>query len=165
MYYAGKVNFDSYNVADYFNEDSQAYKALAAVNELMFAYSTDPGCLNSYMGYAVSAYKTSFVNEFEYASQWVVERGVGTYAVVPSDYGWHIIYCSYKFEGGAVYGNDFVTTNMEVENGSFYNLFYESLKETSATNHANAVQSAVLSKYKDSVTLFTERYQDLLDLQ
>ena len=165
MYYAGKVSFDSYDAADYFNEDSQAYKALAAVNELMFAYSTDPGCLNSYMGYAVSAYKTSFVNEFEYASQWVVERGVGTYAVVPSDYGWHIIYCSYKFEGGAVYGNDFVTTNMEVENGSFYNLFYESLKDTSATNHANAVQSAVLSKYKDSVTLFTERYQDLLDLQ
>ena len=168
IYYAGKVNMQA-NPADYFNPASDSYKALSAVNELMFAYSTDPGCLNSYMGYAVSAYKTSFVNEFEYASQWVVQQGVGTYAVVPSDYGWHIIYCSYKFEGGSVYGDtiDFsnAETNMNDENGAFYNLFYESLKATSAANHANAIQSAVLNQYKGSVTLYKEKYQDLLDLQ
>jgi hypothetical protein len=132
----------------------------------MFAYSTDTGCLNTYFGYAVSPYKTDFVSEFEYAAQQVVQKGVGSYMVAPSDYGWHIIYCSYKFTGGEVYGaydHAQATGDAKVE-GSFSNMFYESLKATSATNHATAMQNTVLNKHKDAVTLYTKRYQDLLEL-
>ena len=174
VYYTGKVNLteDEKNPANHFVESKNAYKALSAVNELMFAYSTDTGCLNTYYGYAVSPYKTDFVSEFEYASQVVVKEGVGAYAVVPSDYGWHIIYCSYKFSAptedgeNKVYGaydHNQATGDNKVE-GSFSNMFYESLKATSATNHATAMQSTVLNKNKDAVTLYTKRYQDLLDL-
>jgi hypothetical protein len=165
IYSVGKANFD-FETKDYFNPESTGYKVLSAVNELMFAYSTDPGCLNTYMGYVVQAYKTNFVSEFEYASQYVVEQGVGSYAVVPSEYGWHIIYCSYKFDGGEVYGgyNHAEATGDNKVEGSFSNMFYESLKATSAANYANAVQSAVLNEYKSAVELFTKRYQDLLDL-
>ena len=171
VYYEGQVDLreddeENPNPANHFVESKKAYKALSAVNELMFAYSTDTGCLNTYFGYAVSPYKTDFVSEFEYAAQQVVEKGVGSYMVAPSDYGWHIIYCSYKFTGGEVYGgydHKQATGDTKVE-GSFSNMFYESLKATSATNHATAMQNTVLNKHKDAVTLYTKRYQDLLDL-
>ena len=168
VYYEGRVDLtdDEKNPANHFVESNKAYKALSAVNELMFAYSTDTGCLNTYFGYAVSPYKTDFVSEFEYAAQQVVKNGVGSYMVAPSDYGWHIIYCSYKFTGGEVYGgydHAQATGDAKVE-GSFSNMFYESLKATSATNHATAMQNTVLNKHKDAVTLYTKRYQDLLEL-
>ena len=163
MYYEGSVNFtDGKGAANHFDKTAQAYNALAAVNELMFAYSTDTGCLNSYLGYAVSPYGTDFVPEFEYAAQYVVRKGVGSYVVAPSQYGWHIIYCSFKFDQGDVYGG-FNAADVETE-GTFSYMFYESLKSTTATNHANAAQSAVLEKYETAATRHVETYQDLLDL-
>ena len=170
IYYTGKVNLTNTNAKDYFYKGSvetedvnDSYAALSAVNELMFAYSTDPGCLNSYMGYAVSPYKTDFVPEFEYAAQYAVEQGVGTYVVAPSDYGWHIIYVTFVYEAdGDVYGG-FNAADVEKE-GTFSNLFYESLKSTSATNYTQDKQKDVLNDYKTSATRFVSRYQDLLDL-
>ena len=87
---------------------------------------------------------------------------MGTYAVAPSDYGWHIIYCSYKFDGGDVF-DGYVHADKDKE-GTFSNLFYESLKSSSATSHADAQRSSVLNNYKQSVTLYIERYEDLLEL-
>ncbi len=164
IYYTGKVTLENTDRSQYFYaESNDSYAVLSAVNELMFAYSTDPGCLNSYMGYAVSPYKTDFVPEFEYAAQYAVEQGVGTYVVAPSDYGWHIIYVTFVYEAdGDVYGG-FNAADVEKE-GTFSNLFYESLKSTSATNYTQDVQKAVLNEYKTSATRFVSRYQDLLDL-
>ena len=165
IYYTGKVNFTTKpDRSQYFySENNDSYAALSAVNELMFAYSTDPGCLNSYMGYLVSPYKTDFVPEFEYAAQYAVKQGVGTYVVAPSDYGWHIIYVTFVYEtDGDVYGG-FKAEDVEKE-GTFSNLFYESLKSTSATNYTTDAQNAVLNEYKTSGTRFVSRYQDLLDL-
>ncbi len=163
VYATGKFDLGEVKSKDYFNEDTTAYKALAAVNELMFAYSTDTGCLNKYMGYSVNANKTSFVSEFEYAAQMVVKQGVGSYAVVPSDYGWHIIYCSYKFDGGEVYTEGYNHAERETE-GTFSYFFYEALKSTSATTLSNSEKSRIVKAYEESVSLFVERYQDLLDL-
>lgn len=164
IYYTGKVDLTNTDRSQYFYaESNDSYAALSAVNELMFAYSTDPGCLNSYMGYLVSPYKTEFVSEFEYAAQYAVERGVGTYVVAPSDYGWHIIYVTFVYEAdGDVYGG-FKAEDVEKE-GTFSNLFYESLKSTSATSYTSDAQNAVLNEYKTSGTRYVSRYQDLLDL-
>lgn len=164
IYYTGKVNLTNTDRSQYFYaENNDSYATLSAVNELMFAYSTDPGCLNSYMGYLVSPYKTNFVPEFEYAAQYAVKQGVGTYVVAPSDYGWHIIYVTFVYEAdGDVYGG-FKAEDVEKE-GTFSNLFYESLKSTSATNYTSDAQNAVLNEYKTSVTRYVSRYQDLLDL-
>ena len=167
VYYTGKVALSDADVkaSDYFNKESKAYKALSAVNELMFAYSTDTGCLNTYMGYVVSPYDTDFVGEFEYAARYAIEQGVGTYVVCPSDYGWHIIYVSFVYEGGEVY-DGYNAAEKDVE-GTFSNLFYESLKTTIGNNHTKEVESNVLNVYNNdtSVTLYTSRYQDLLDMQ
>ena len=177
VYYTGKADLGTVAAKDYFDENSNVYKAVSAVNELMFAYSTDPGCLNTYYGYSVSPYTTNFVKEFEYAAQKAVKDGVGTYVVCATDYGWHIIFATYVFEGGEVYGGYdhkaavgyFNENNKWIEpvEGSFSNLFYESLKSTVANTTSTEVQNNVLNRYNndDSVTLYKDRYQDLLDLE
>ena len=169
VYYKGQVSLTDTNRSDFFykgtdTDKNDAYAALSAVNELMFAYSTDTGCLNTYMGYAVSLYKTSFVSEFEYAAQIAVQGGVGTYVVAPSDYGWHIIYCSFVYDDaqGDVYGG-YKAAERELE-GTFSNLFYESMKTNAATTAVSTAQNAVKNEYKDAAVRHVSTYQDLLDL-
>ena len=163
MYYTGSVDVGTARVDDYFNPTTDAYKAVSAVNELMFAYSTDSGCLNTYLGYDVSPYGTDFVKEFEYAAQYAINQGAGTYAVCASDYGWHIVYASYVYELGDVY-DGYVHADREVE-GTFSYLYYEFLKTEVSDQYMNEVQSAALDEYnKTSVTLYEERYEDLLSL-
>lgn len=168
MYYTGKVEGLNFNPVEYFVEDTNAYKALSAVNELMFAYSTDTGCLNTYMGYVVTPFTTSFVKEFEYAAQYAIrELGVGGYTVCPSDYGWHIIYVSNKIAKDSVYGSkDVITQDLLDMEGSFFNLYYESLKSASAQSYQTMIENNVLVEYNngDCVKLFTERYEDLLSI-
>ncbi len=165
MYYKGQANLTA-TPSDYFVETSDVYKAVSAVNELMFAYSTDAGCLNTYFGYAVSPYSTDFVKEFEYAAQEAIRGGVGTYVVCATDYGWHIIFATYVFENnGNVFGDEFNYNDIEKE-GTFSYLFYESVKSSAITNYTTDVQNSVLNQYNndDSVTLFRSRYKDLLEL-
>ncbi|MBQ8374095.1 MAG: hypothetical protein IJX98_00785 [Clostridia bacterium] len=167
IYYAGKVNFSQTpKRADYFVKNSEAYNAAAKFNELMFAYSTDTGCLNTYMGYMVSPDTTSFVAEFEYAAQYAIrELGVGGYVVCPSTYGWHIIYVTYKYDKGEVYEGGFQTGEMAKE-GTFSYLYAEAMKEQYSSEYANTVQSQLITQFDndDCVTRFTSAYQDLLDL-
>lgn len=165
MYYTGKVELDSVSAKDYFVSTMTANKALSAFNELMFAYSTDTGCLNTYMGYMVSPYTTSFVPEFEYAAQYVIRQGAGSYAVCPSTYGWHIIYCTYAYDKGDVYGG-FKIDEMETE-GSFSYLYAEAMKAEYSSQYANSVQSDLITVYnnEDCVTLYKKAYQDLLELE
>ncbi len=168
-YYTGKANLNTVSAKDYFVKDSDIYKAVSAVNELMFAYSTDTGCLNTYFGYAVSPYGTDFVKEFEYAAQQAVKGGAGTYVVCATDYGWHIVFASYVFGAdGEVYGgyNHAEATGDNKVEGSFSNLFYESLKASASSNYSTEVQNTVLNQYNNdrSVTLFKDRYEDLLEL-
>ncbi len=161
MYYTGKTDIEV-SRADYFNKDSDIYKAISAVNELMFAYSTDTGCLNTYFGYAVSPYGTDFVKEFEYAAQYVVSQGAGSYAVCATDYGWHIVYASFVYDSNDVYGG-YLADQAE---GTFSNMFYESIKESAISNYSTEKQNEVLNTYNNSasVTRFVSRYQDLLDM-
>lgn len=171
IYREGSVSFpQAVTNAEYFVKDSNYYKAVSAVNEMLFAYSTDPGSLNTYMGYAVSPYATDFVKEFEYAAQSVVKKGVGSYAVCATDYGWHIVFCTFKYSAnGAVYEGGYNHSEAVGENkveGSFSNLYYEALKETAISDYTSGIQSTVLNNYDndDSVTRFTSRYKDLLSL-
>ena len=165
-YYMGKVDFADAdkNAASYFYKESKQYKVLSAVNELLFAYGTDPGAFNSYMGYSVSPYTTNYVKEFEWAAHKVVENGVGSYAVCATDYGWHLLYCSFKYTGGDVYGG-YVEADKDKE-GTFSNLFYETIKEAAYNNHATEEQNRVIKEYNvsDCVERFEKAYKDLLEM-
>lgn len=169
-YYMGQVNFATEDVkaSDYFNRESKQYKALSAVNELLFAYGTDPGAFNSYMGYSVSPYTTNYVKEFEWAAHEVVKAGVGSYAVCETDYGWHLLYCSFKYDtyntDGDVYGG-YVEADKDKE-GTFSNLFYETIKEAAYNNHATEEQNRVIKEYNVGacVERFEKAYKDLLEM-
>lgn len=168
VYKAGKVNVES-KASDYFKADTNLYKLLSYANELMFAYSTDTGCLNKYMGYSVSPYTTSYMKEFEYAAQQAVAGGVGSYAVCPTDYGWHIIITTFVYDfdeaaGGDVYGG-YNHAEKDVE-GTFSYLFYETVKSSVVNNYTTEVQNGVLKEYNTDVcvTKYQSRYQDLLDM-
>ncbi len=164
VYYTGKADLGTVSTNDIFCADSTANKAMSVINELSFAYNTDTAGLNKYLGYAVSAYKTSFVPEFEVAAKQAVAGGVGSYTVAPSEYGWHIMYCTFKFDmnaNGEVYS--FVWGDIEKE-GCFSNLYYESLKSTAISSYSNSVQTKITNGYSSCVTLYEDRYDDLFDL-
>jgi hypothetical protein len=157
---------DSFNPTDLLNKESKSYKVMSAVNELQYAYTTDTSVLSQFVGYNVSAYDTSYIKEFEYAAKQAVNSGVGSFIVCAGDYGWHLIYVTYTFDynGGAVYGEP-DWTKIDIE-GTFENLFYESIKSSDISNAQSNRQSVLLQLFynDDTVEKYQSRYQNLLDL-
>lgn len=166
VYASGKVE----SVADVGREnmlarDNARYKAMSAVNELQYAYTTDTGVLSQYIGYSVSAYDTSYIKEFEYAAQQAVREGAGTFKVCAGDYGWHLIYVTETFDtaGGAVYKNaDF--SKMQVENeGTFENRFYNWIKDSHLAQEVTLKSNELSKEYNTdkAVAVYKDAYKDL----
>lgn len=143
------------------------YKAMAAVNELQYAYTTDTSVLSQYIGYTVGADTTSYIKEFEYAAQTAVKRGAGSYVVCAGDYGWHLIYVTDTFStaGGEVYSPSFTKANITTE-GTFEYKFYEWLKDTYLTNVSTTRQSIIIQNFggDSTITIYTDRFEDLRGL-
>lgn len=168
IYYTGKVQgLENTTPATLLQKGSASYDAISAFNELMFAYSTDTGCLNSYLGYSIAAkgYSTSYVAEFEYAAQEAIAQGTGTVYVVLTDYGWHVIYVSYAIPADVVYQEGFVYEDRNIE-GTFSYYFYQAMKEEDTSTYVEDMQSRVreLLNNDANVTIYTRRYSDLSSL-
>lgn len=173
VYATGKVDLGvtslSSFLTDMFVKDSAAYKAMSAVNELQYAYTTDTAVLSDYIGYAVSAYDTDYIPEFEYAAQAAVDEGAGTIYVCSGDYGWHIIYVTATFDtaGGAVYGDDVNwTAEYVLKEGTFQNLYYNWIKDSTLSDVTSARRSVINQQFggDDTVTTYEDAYKDLLGL-
>ena len=167
VYYQGKVAFGkTFDPNQMFVADTPENKAFSAINELSFAYNTDTAGLNSYLGYAVSVEKTDFVSEFEYAAQLACKEGAGSYVVVPSDYGWHIIYCTFSFvENGSGKIEPFAFDWDEKDTeGTFSNLYYESICANATTRYTTIRQSYIINEYTQCATVYKDRYADLTGL-
>ncbi len=164
IYAEGKVKFDFDN-KNLMKPDSEQYKAMSAVNELQFAYTTDTSVLSNYIGYSVTAYDTSYIKEFEYAAKKAVGDGVGSFSVCAGDYGWHLIYVTNVFDAGETYKNLDWVNNVKVE-GTFENLFFEWIKGNDLSDISTTQRTKILNDFnKDTtVTKYQKRYQDLLDL-
>lgn len=169
VYATGKVKLKPMDISDQnmFVKGSDRYKALSAVNELQYAYTTDTGVLSQYIGYSVSAYTTSYIKEFEYAAQQALRMGVGAFKVCAGDYGWHIIYVTDTFDcaGGASYTPEFNQANVE-EEGTFENRFYEWIKQSDLTNEATLKRSEIVRDFVNDDTVKTDKsiYKDLSEL-
>lgn len=175
IYASGKVNFgddkgEDYNRANLFDKEGARYKALSAVNELQYAYTTDTGVLSQYIGYQVEAGDTSYIKEFEYAAHQAVANGAGTFYVCAGDYGWHLLYVTYTFDtktggkdGQAQYAPDWSNIGKE---GTFENIFYEWIKSNDVGDASSARRNWIIKKYvgDDTVTKYEKRYKDLLNL-
>lgn len=165
VYYAGKVNFaEPFDANKLFDATSEVNKAFSIINELSFAYNTDTAGLNSYLGYAVTPKKTDFVSEFEYAAQTVCARGAGNYIVVPSDYGWHVIYCTFSFTETDAPAFSYLPAEKDKE-GTFSNLFYEAQKTAATASYSSNKQTEIINRYAEAgATIHEDRYADLSNL-
>ena len=167
VYYEGKVEFaNGFKANDLFDEQSEVYKAFSVINELSFAYNTDTAGLNPYLGYSVVAGKTNFVSEFEFAAQKVCEEGAGSYIVVPSDYGWHVIYCTFSFKknGDEIKPFSFNFGEAKTEGTFSYN-YYEMVKANVVENYSSRRYEEIAKTYnakgEKCVVVYEDRYADL----
>ena len=98
------------NRVDYANDNVYVAKTLSGevseydgkIEELLFAFSTDPGSLNKFGGYLIKppvdgADTEEFVKTFGDAGRVLLENGKG-YVVVASDYGYHLMFYSEIFD-------------------------------------------------------------------
>lgn len=74
----------------------------AKINELLFAFSTDDGSLNTHKGYVIKppvdgANKEEFVETFGKAGRILLQQGEG-YVVVASDFGYHVMFYTQGFK-------------------------------------------------------------------
>lgn len=167
MYVYGKVDLGEFVASDLMNESSDYYKAMSAVNELQYAYTTDTAVLSKYVGYTVGAYTTSWIKEFEYAAQYAIrEGGVGSFAVCAGDYGWHLIYVTYVLESGTdgeIYDVDWSRIDTE---GTFEYNFYDMLKSSDLESAGTRHQSDLLENYYNdsSVVVYESRFSDLTSI-
>lgn len=167
VYATGKVDIGNISREDMFVADSVRYKAMAAVNELQYAYTTDTGVLSQYIGYNVSAYETSYIKEFEYAAHEALRMGVGAFKVCAGDYGWHLIYVTeaFDFRGGEVYSANFTKERVEKE-GTFENMFFEWIKDQTLTNESTRKRTEILQYFatESTVKKNEKAYKDLLEV-
>lgn len=168
VYATGKVDIGVASKLDMFTGTSKQYKAMSAINELQYAYTTDTGVLSQYIGYTVSAYDTDYIKEFEHAAKEAVEAGAGNFSVCAGDYGWHLVYVTDTFDvvGGEVYaGAQWNADRVETE-GTFENLFYTWIKDSELKDITSNQSSTIIQTYGGSatVTLFEDAYKDLLEM-
>lgn len=168
VYATGKVSLENTDKDDMYVTTSDRYKAMAAVNELQFAYTTDTAILSQYIGYSISAYETSYIKEFEYAAQQALRMGVGAFKVCAGDYGWHLIYVvdAFSFDGGEVYTPVWTKERIETE-GTFENKFYEWIKDSTLSNEVSSKRSEVITSFSNdtTVTKNEKAYKDLLEIE
>ena len=165
IYYAGKVDFgeSGFNANEMFLAGSAENVVYSAINELSFAYNTDTAGLNTYLGYSVITGNTDYVDEFEYAAQYVCRLGAGNYVVVATDYGWHIIYCTFSFTEDNLTPFSYDDAQKDVE-GTFSNLFYEALRTDIVDQYTNVQRTKAINAYTSCATVYEDRYADLSGL-
>lgn len=136
-------------------------------NDLMYAFSTDAGCLGSYYGYLYSPYTHTYVEEFEAASKAVCAKGVGSYTTVLTDYGYHIVLCTKLVETTYDLTDASKAKFMQdvaVEDTLAYN--YREVKLNSiVSSEISKVASKLINEFKDDetkVTYFKSTYKDLI---
>ena len=71
------------------------------IKELLFAFSTDDGSLNTYKGYAIEPTpedgKETYMQEFADAGRELLSMGKNSYIMVATDYGYHVMFYSQTF--------------------------------------------------------------------
>ena len=162
------------------------------INELLFAFSTDPGSLNTYKGYVIKpepdgANKEEYMQEFADAGRDLLKNGSDkSYIMVATDYGYHVMFYSQVFSNTDANKNlvDYLNTFEEKEwedefdkmmadyadyeyQDSYLYLLTDSVISTKVNNTMTTKQRKILNKYvysSDSyVVRYESRYADLFE--
>ncbi len=154
---AGQVDLDAMTLTE----------AKEMISDLCFAYGSDAGILNSYKGYVSAPAPAdngteTYVKEFAAAARDVVAAGAGTYVVVGTDYGWHIVYCTEKLEVNSQTLNEADLTVPGTFTYNFHKVMFDSLSSKTISE----TQTEMLNDYNKNenvVKKYPARYADLLD--
>lgn len=139
-----------------------------AFDDLIYAFSTDPGSLGSYLGYAYSPVNasTTYVKEFADASKEVVAQGEGSYKLIATDYGYHLILCTKKIEKGADEYADLASFVAELANEESLAYKYREIKLNSiVSTEVGKIADTLINDYyddEDKVTYNKKAYKDLI---
>lgn len=148
-----------------FTNDSDTRKAF---DDLMYAFSTDTGCLGKAFGYTYSP-KTSastYVKEFADASAAVVSKGAGAYTIVATQYGYHIILCTKTIDKDDVLDADGKLDNDKLI--AYYNnkvkADYRDIKiDSLLSDYVTKISNMMVNEYIDKAEYFGEAYSDLIE--
>lgn len=97
----------------------------AKINELLFAFSTDSGSLNTYKGYVIKPDNSEYVKTFGDAGKELLQYAAehqgksGSYKVVASDYGYHFMFFSEVWTANKEYAtlDDYLDT-LNIDRGA-----------------------------------------------
>ena len=142
--------------------------------DIKFAYSTDTGNFNNYLGYVFSPItsKTKYVTEFVEACTKAVEMGEGSVAMFMSEsYGLHVLICTAK-EGGYGYYADKAAFEAEIETKGTVAYNFKKANETLIeNNYVSKEADRFIKKYtmdtskdgKNAYITYNEKaYKDLV---
>lgn len=151
-------------LTDYTN-DSSARKAF---DDLMYAFSTDTGCLGKAFGYTYSpkTSATTYVKEFAAASEAVVKAGVGAYTIVATQYGYHIILCTRAIEK-----DDVLDANGNIDDaklsayyeGKVKDDYRETKIDSLLSDYVTKISNKMVNEYIDKAEYFNNTYSDLIE--
>lgn len=155
--------------------------------DLIFRYGSDPGMFNNELDYLVTPKNESgqetYVIEFAKAARDVIAAGAGSYAMVGTDYGWHIILCTevlfdknnpenniksidsahYQAISDALEGGTKFEDIAELQGTLTYKL-YKFMREEIKEAVINETVEAAIEKYKDKIVKYESRYKDYLEM-
>lgn len=166
--------FEATDEADKFGTVTFTDELYDQFNDLLFAFSTDTGCLNKEYGYLYSDFTsaTTYVKEFAEAAKLVVSKGVGAYTIVATDYGYHIIMCTKIVESPYAIsdaGKTSFTQDLATKGTLAYN--YREVKKNAVVSTAiNKLVEKTINPYLDdentdgqyAITLYKKTYSDLI---
>lgn len=149
------VNGATVNTLDYSEEFKNAFE------DLLYAFSTDPGCLGKLYGYLYSPKNNQYVTEFNNCAKALVENGVGSYGLVVTDYGIHIMVCTKVVERNVdkIAKADFSSW---ADYESFKDSKIESLVSNQVQKELNNFISNYLGEDTTAVKYYKKNYSDLI---
>lgn len=191
--YGAKVN-KPLSTGAYYKEyqfDGDVVEYDEKINELLFAFSTDPGSLNTYKGYAIQpkpdgADAEQYMQEFADAGRKLLTMGGKSYIMVATDYGYHVMFFSEVLNTN--YGYDTLEDYLDASFGqedwsaefatlisdfdeyedkeNYMYLLLDSLSSTATNKALTDYQNKVINKYiygsDTCVITHPEVYSDLL---
>ncbi|MBQ0099775.1 MAG: hypothetical protein KBS91_04450, partial [Firmicutes bacterium] len=155
------------------------------INELIFAFSTDPGSLNSFNGYVIKIgdKNSSWVPEFQKDGAIVLGEAKGYLRVTATDYGYHFIFSNGLVQDYSEQNGGLEQYSKDVDGIDNLENFFDDMisnwldldkdvKDTYIYSLANTYLQNILSNYETelerikindgSVTKFESRYADLI---
>lgn len=145
-------------------------EVMTEFRDLIYAYSTDPGSLSENYGYLYSpiSSKNKYVKEYADAAQRLIADGVGSYEVVATEFGYHIMLCTsvIKPSGATAIGKEDFLADVGVK-GTLPYLFKEYKHNLiSATKISNITDTIINQNSNDNIVKYNEStYEDLVEVE